>query len=220
MGNARLNLALERWCKRFRDEVVRIDIEHDEWEEQLLSYAGSYDMLFETVSGSTELKKRVVQALDRHMTSKSVRMSSFLSHTITEIASWSQNAKSWLGFHPLHFDRLECLELSVPMQADSPLLEHLQALFAEREKRLVRIRDIVGGVFPRTLALIVNEAVYALQEGVATVQDIDTAMKKGTNYPVDLSNGRIRSALIIFFSSYKVCTVSTEMIAIVLHLIF
>jgi 3-hydroxybutyryl-CoA dehydrogenase len=46
-----------------------------------------------------------------------------------------------------------------------------------------QINDAIAGVFPRTLAMIINEAAFAVQESVALPQDIDTAMKLGTNYP-------------------------------------
>lgn len=45
------------------------------------------------------------------------------------------------------------------------------------------IQDSVAGIFPRALAMIINEAAFALQESVASAKDIDQAMKLGTNYP-------------------------------------
>jgi 3-hydroxybutyryl-CoA dehydrogenase len=45
------------------------------------------------------------------------------------------------------------------------------------------VSDVVGMVTPRVLAMLINEAAFTLQEGIATASDIDTAMKLGTNYP-------------------------------------
>lgn len=45
------------------------------------------------------------------------------------------------------------------------------------------VKDRVGMVSPRIIFMIINEAFYTLQEGTASVQDIDTGMKLGTNYP-------------------------------------
>lgn len=75
------------------------------------------------------------------------------------------------------------IEYSIPLQqdaddeADKALLK---LLFA---KDIEKIGDSVAGIFPRTIAMIINEAAFALQEGVATAVDIDLAMKLGTNYP-------------------------------------
>jgi 3-hydroxybutyryl-CoA dehydrogenase len=46
------------------------------------------------------------------------------------------------------------------------------------------VPDGPGLVFPRILCMIINEAAFALMEGVASAEDIDTAMKLGTNYPL------------------------------------
>ena len=59
----------------------------------------------------------------------------------------------------------------------------IQGFLAATGKTGERINDAVGGVFPRTLAMIINEAAFAVQESVASAADIDTAMKLGTNYP-------------------------------------
>ena len=55
----------------------------------------------------------------------------------------------------------------------------MQGFLAATGKTGERINDAVGGVFPRTLAMIINEAAFAVQESVASAADIDTAMKLG-----------------------------------------
>ena len=74
------------------------------------------------------------------------------------------------------------IEYSVPLQQEdiSSNKELLKSLF---RKDVEKIGDSVAGVFPRTIAMVINEAVFALQEGVAVADDIDMAMKLGTNYP-------------------------------------
>ncbi|MBI4630931.1 MAG: 3-hydroxybutyryl-CoA dehydrogenase, partial [Chloroflexi bacterium] len=47
----------------------------------------------------------------------------------------------------------------------------------------VTVNDTVGGVLPRVVANVINGAVFAVMEGVASPRDIDQAMKLGTNYP-------------------------------------
>ncbi len=74
------------------------------------------------------------------------------------------------------------IEYSVPLQEEDTTSnkELLKSLF---RTEIEKIGDCVAGIFPRTIAMVINEAVFALQEEVATVADIDMAMRLGTNYP-------------------------------------
>ncbi len=75
----------------------------------------------------------------------------------------------------------KAIEYSIPLQHEdvSSNKEMLKSLF---KKDIEKIGDSVAGIFPRTLSMIINEAVFAVQEGVATAADIDQEMKFGTNY--------------------------------------
>ena len=99
-------------------------------------------------------------------------------------------ARNVLGFKrvigvpimPSQLASQKAIEYSVPYQqepedADGELIKTLFTKDAER------IGDSVGGIFARTIAMIINEAAFAVTEGVATSADIDQAMKLGTNYP-------------------------------------
>ena len=80
---------------------------------------------------------------------------------------------------PTFIDR-ELMELSVMDEECRAIAEKI----AEELNWKYRIvDDRVGMVMPRILFMIINEACYTLQEGTATMEDIDTAMRLGTNYP-------------------------------------
>ena len=82
------------------------------------------------------------------------------------------------GF-PTLFNR-EFLEVSVLTPQDLPVLKKsCQAL----STNFLLVDDRVGLVTPRVISMIINEAYYTVQEGTATREDIDLAMKLGTNYP-------------------------------------
>jgi len=68
---------------------------------------------------------------------------------------------------------------SNPTSATRKAVHHLQ----QQGKRVLQVADYPGLLIWRTLAMIVNEALDALQKGVASEQDIDTAMRLGVNYP-------------------------------------
>lgn len=74
--------------------------------------------------------------------------------------------------------------LSAPVQADAAALGKVAALFAALGKRCSEVRDTPGLVVARTVAMLVNEAAEAVNQGVASEADVDAAMRKGVNYPV------------------------------------
>jgi 3-hydroxybutyryl-CoA dehydrogenase len=83
---------------------------------------------------------------------------------------------------PTELASQKAIEYSIPLQHEDVTSnkEMLKSLF---RKDVEKIGDSVAGIFPRTLSMIINEAAFAVQEGVATATDIDQAMKFGTNYP-------------------------------------
>jgi 3-hydroxybutyryl-CoA dehydrogenase len=78
---------------------------------------------------------------------------------------------------PSYFAKQLTVEYSVVGSAS------VDEFFSALGKTGEKINDCVAGVFPRALAMIINEAAFALQESVASAADIDQAMKLGTNYP-------------------------------------
>ncbi len=107
-----------------------------------------------------------------------------LTVSATSVRAALDNAAEVVGLSvfPNYIDRQKTVEYSLPFgisKASAPFSQLLDALDKSGEE----IKDTIGGVFPRTLAMIVNEATFAVQESVATAADIDTAMKLGTNYP-------------------------------------
>jgi 3-hydroxybutyryl-CoA dehydrogenase len=118
-----------------------------------------------------------------------------LSNALTMSATTAQHAAGQrtpiigMPVLPHYFERQKSVEFSFPITAPSfhghgrdpnELVTEFLFLIGKTGEE---VKDSVGGVFPRTLAMIINEAAFAVQESVATAADIDTAMKLGTNYP-------------------------------------
>ena len=111
-----------------------------------------------------------------------------ISNTLTMSATTAQHAAGkdtqiiGMPILPNYFARQKTIEYSLPigaLEVPASLADFLTAIGKTGEKT----GDAIAGVFPRTLAMIINEAAFAIQESVATAEDIDTAMKLGTNYP-------------------------------------
>lgn len=81
----------------------------------------------------------------------------------------------WPGFLKGEVVEASCADLSKR--------EKTAAIFSGIGKSVEWLPDIPGFISPRVVSMIINEAFFALEDGVSTPQEIDTAMKLGTNYP-------------------------------------
>lgn len=104
-----------------------------------------------------------------------------LTHSASAYVDEATNTVIGIPMFPNYFNRQTTVEYSVWGNGTTPA--ELDAFFSALGKQGEKINDCVAGVFPRALAMIVNEAAFALQESVASAVDIDQAMKLGTNYP-------------------------------------
>ena len=113
-----------------------------------------------------------------------ILISNSLTAPATAIARHSTGFKRVIAVPmiPSQLATQKSIEYSIPLQQEdvSSNKEMLKSIF---RKDIEKIGDCVAGIFPRTIAMVINEAAFALQEGVATAGDIDMAMKLGTNYP-------------------------------------
>ncbi|MBZ0321289.1 MAG: 3-hydroxybutyryl-CoA dehydrogenase [Anaerolineae bacterium] len=106
------------------------------------------------------------------------------TESATHISNWLRNAPNVIGWAALPpFEKAKAVEIMPGLQTNQATLEAAQQFFTSLGKEPVIIKDCVGGVLPRVVASLINNAAYALMEGVASAADIDVAMKLGTNYP-------------------------------------
>lgn len=98
----------------------------------------------------------------------------------TEAASWAQHPENVIGISPV-FNNV--VEAARPLQSHLQTFERGKQLLEGMGLEVIAVADSVALVRMRVLCCLVNEAVSALAEGVATAEAIDTAMKLGTNYP-------------------------------------
>ncbi len=151
---------------------------------RLAEEAASSDLAIEAIVESIETKRAVVSTLDRSLPPDRLIVAAALSVTATQIAAWTSQPDRVIGFGALSpVKKGNLIELTAPLQSDSPQLSQAQHFFAEFGLETVIVQDSVGLVLPRIVCSLVNEAAYALMDGVAQPRDIDTAMKLGTNYP-------------------------------------
>lgn len=129
-------------------------------------------------------KREQLAELDRLLPAHVPIVTTSLAITATEAASWTEHPERICGFGTLvPLAERKLIEIAPALQTEGETIRNTQAFFRSLGKETELVEDEVGLVFPRILTLIINEAAFTLMEKAATPQDIDIAMKKGTNYP-------------------------------------
>jgi 3-hydroxybutyryl-CoA dehydrogenase len=142
------------------------------------------NFVLDTDTGAEDKKRAVLQRLDASLPPASVIVSACLRFSVTEMASWIKRPERLTGFatfYPLQDRKL--IELAAGLRTIEKSIEQTEELFRSLAKETVRVKDAPGLTFPRILSLIINEAARSLEEGVATAEEIDVAMRLGVNYP-------------------------------------
>ena len=142
-------------------------------------------VVIETSAGDGAKKRSILEKLDGFLSPASVIVTSCLAYSTTHMAAWTTSPERIIGFasfYPLK-DR-KVIELAAGMRSTEIALSAAEQFFKSLGKETLRVKDSAGLTFPRILSLIINEAARALEEGVASAEEIDIAMKLGVNYPL------------------------------------
>jgi 3-hydroxybutyryl-CoA dehydrogenase len=146
---------------------------------------GACDYVVEAVNESFDLKAGIFRALDRLCRPGAALASNTSSISITRIAAVTQRPARVIGMHFMNPVPLMKLVEIVPGQATTPeTVDETRALAVKFGKTPVVSQDLPGFISNRVLMPLINEAVYALYEGVGTREDIDTVMTLGMRHPM------------------------------------
>jgi 3-hydroxybutyryl-CoA dehydrogenase len=138
----------------------------------------------ELTNGDREQKQNNLQMIDRALPTTAAIVSSSVTTSATEQTTWLQHKHRLVGVCALpSFSQHLLHEVAPTVYTPKETVEVVQHFFQSLGKEIEVVQDRVGMVLPRIVCQLVNEATFAVQEEVASPQDIDTAMKLGTNYP-------------------------------------
>ncbi len=150
------------------------------------SVAGlSADMAIEAVTENETLKRDIFNSLDQAVKKGGVIASNTSSISITRLATATKRPEAVIGMHFMNpVPLMQLVEVIKGAATSDETLKTTLELAKRMNKTTVIAKDYPGFIVNRILIPMLNEACYALMEGVATVEDIDTAMKLGTNQPM------------------------------------
>ena len=143
------------------------------------------DLVIEAVIENADLKKSVFQELDGLVGDEVIFASNTSSISITELGSASKRPDKFIGMHFMNpVPIMKLVEVIKGMETSDQTKEIIFALTEKMGKMPVEVSDYPGFVSNRILMPMINEAVFCIQEGVGTVESIDSVMKLGMNHPL------------------------------------
>ncbi|GGH42168.1 3-hydroxyacyl-CoA dehydrogenase family protein [Paenibacillus silvae] len=149
-----------------------------------LAELGSCDMVIETITEDLEAKKKVFHQLDQVCPSNVILASNTSTLSLTELASSTKYPERVIGMHFIHpVSRVDLVEIIRGLKTSDTTFEETRRFVEEVvDKKGVMIYESPGFVTSRLICLLINEALHVLQEGVASAEDIDDAMRIGYNF--------------------------------------
>jgi 3-hydroxybutyryl-CoA dehydrogenase len=143
------------------------------------------DLIIEAITEQLEPKKELFRALDGFCPPQTIYASNTSSLSITEMAVATRRPERFVGLH--FFNPVPIMKLAEVIRTiatDPKVYEEAAALAVRMGKTAVRTSDRTGFVVNRLLVPYLLDAVRALEEGVASILDIDQAMKLGCGHPM------------------------------------
>src|SRR4051812_33144025 len=182
---------LETIKKILSSSVEKERISQEEMDEVMgriesgTEYASDADLAIEAVPETMDIKTEVFRALDEQRGEDAILASNTSSLSITRLAAQTNRPEQFIGMHfftPVPV--LKLVEIIRGIETSDETYESVRELAERLEKTPVEVQDFPGFAVNRVLMPMINEAIYCVMEGVVGPEDVDTAMKLGTNQPM------------------------------------
>ncbi|HEX9815733.1 MAG TPA: 3-hydroxybutyryl-CoA dehydrogenase [Candidatus Thermoplasmatota archaeon] len=143
------------------------------------------DLVIEAVIEKADVKKAVFQKLDAAAGPKTIFATNTSSIPITEIAAATKRPDRFIGMHFMNpVPLMQLIEIIRGHETSNETNQVIVDLAKKMGKTPVEVKDFPGFATNRILIPFINEAFYALMEGVASAKDIDQCAKLGLNHPM------------------------------------
>jgi 3-hydroxybutyryl-CoA dehydrogenase len=143
------------------------------------------DFAVEAVPESLELKTRVLREADAALRPSVILASNTSSISITQLAALTSRPDRFLGMHFMNpVPVMPLVEVIRGLATSEETFATTMALCVRLEKKPVAVNDAPGFVSNRVLMPMINEAMFAVMEGVATPEAVDAVMKLGMSHPM------------------------------------
>jgi 3-hydroxybutyryl-CoA dehydrogenase len=146
---------------------------------------GAVDFAIEAATENIELKKQLMRNLDAAVKPGSIVATNTSSISITLLGAQTKRPEQVVGMHFMNpVPVMELVEIIRGLPTSDETYDATLAFAQRLGKVTVTSKDCAGFIVNRVLIPLINEACFALQEGLGTPQDIDLGCKKGLNHPM------------------------------------
>lgn len=143
------------------------------------------DLVIEAATENPDIKKKIFADLNKFTHPETILATNTSSISITEIAAASGRANKVIGMHFMNpVPVMKLVEVIKGYQTDDVVCDIIIELSKKIDKVPTLVNDYPGFIANRILLPMINEAIYALYEGIAGVEEIDTVMKLGMSHPM------------------------------------
>lgn len=150
-----------------------------------LAVVDQSDIVIEAIPEDIQLKIKLFKELDRICHPKAVFASNTSALSITELGAATSRPEQVVGMHffnPVH--RMKLVEIVQGLATSDATCQFAERVAVRMGKETVIVNESPGFITTRLNAMLGNEAMYMLMEGVATAEEIDKAAKLGLNHPM------------------------------------
>ena len=143
------------------------------------------DLVIEAATENEPIKQKILNSLLPHIQPHTILTSNTSSISITRLASCTDRPEKFMGFHFMNpVPVMQLVELIKGIATDQRTYDSCLQVVEKLGKTAASAEDFPAFIVNRVLMPMINEAVYALYEGVGSVEAIDTSMKLGANHPM------------------------------------
>lgn len=143
------------------------------------------DIAIEAATENKSIKFEIFKQMDEIVKDEAILATNTSSISITEIAAVTKRPQKVAGMHFMNpVPVMKLVEGIRGLETSDETFNAVEKLAQDMGKTFVKANDVAGFAVNRILMPMINEAVYTLYEGVASVEDIDVAMKLGCNQPM------------------------------------
>ena len=193
VNEAVLNKALEAIERNIQRQVSRGKLEDGAAERALkrITITTDYsdfnvaDLVIEAATENEGIKRKIFETLAPNLSKEALIASNTSSISITRLASTTDRPGKFIGMHFFNpVPIMQLVELIRGIATDDATFTEIKNLSLELGKIVAEAQDYPGFIVNRILVPMLNEAVYALYEGVGTVESIDNGLRLGANHPM------------------------------------
>lgn len=150
-----------------------------------MKHISSCDYVIEAATENESVKKSIFEQIQKYLSPTAYLASNTSSISITRLASYTDRPDRFIGMHFMNpVPLMKLVEVIGGLLTSQETLSITLDLIQKLEKTPASAQDFPGFIVNRILMPMINEAVFALMEGVGSADAIDTGMKLGTNQPM------------------------------------